>query len=268
MFRRYLLARNLLVGIIFIFLIVINHKSTIKVDASNLKNDASSFFKCNGAPFIIPTEGDLRYIWKDPTAYTSGELHTGLDIFGKPNGVTPIRAVYDGWLSRVGLSNVRIEHQLSNEWSGIVPELHVYTYYTHMASGSGDQSYIAIPIQVGDPPEWVQQGQIIGYQGNYNTPYAHLHISVNNGSNETILTNTYDPSKYFGSDLNFSEGARAPDGQMNCKNGPPVCEPTISTKTKSWSTNSMVESHKTRECKRTGGVFRWQHDSQYDATRW
>ena len=202
---------------------------------------SGSLTHCPDAPFMWPVDGDLWYIYLDPNAYRSEtDLHLGLDIYADGGGVVPVRAVYDGWLRRTGVERLRIRHTLPAEWEGKVPSRTVETYYTHMASAKGT-SYIAFPskehpIQVVDPEVWVTQGTIIGYVGNYGygAERPHLHISVNNGEDERVQANTYDPSAYFGANLDFQVGHQAPKGPMICKAAPTPCQPEVKRQVKRW----------------------------------
>ncbi len=55
---------------------------------------------CGDAPFIMPTNGVIGYLWDD--SFRPGHRHQGLDIFGGEGlNVTPVIAAYDGYLSRL-----------------------------------------------------------------------------------------------------------------------------------------------------------------------
>lgn len=174
---------------------------------------------CDGAPFILPTEGLVGLLWADPVPpYTSSHPHPGLDIFGNgESGTVPIYAVYDGYLTR------------SSYWKSAVAIRHddplragrtIWTYYTHMASKDGSQVYIVDDFPSGTSEKFVQQGTLLGYQGTYSgagTPIAmHLHFSIvlsdSNGIflNEAIFGNTLDPSPYLGLPVNISQSPERP----------------------------------------------------------
>jgi peptidoglycan LD-endopeptidase LytH len=84
-----------------------------------------------------------------------------------------------------------------------------------MASFDGRVTYVADDFPPGTQDVFVRQGTLLGYQGEYNgtgVPIAtHLHFSIvtseDDGSfkNEAVLSNTLDPSPYFGLPLNFSD---------------------------------------------------------------
>ncbi len=178
--------------------------------------------QCQAAPFIMPTAGWVGVLYGDSILGTVN--HTGLDIFGlEGNGVTPVYAVYDGYLTRLPewVSAVIIRHD-----DPLVPGRQIWTYYTHMAD-SGGRSYIIDQIPPGTFDLAVKQGTLLGYQGDYNGAAwrridTHLHFSIvrDDGSgrfqNETDLTNTIDPSPYLGMRLN-----------NGCADRPPLCRPDV-----------------------------------------
>lgn len=182
---------------------------------SHTQLNSAALVACPGAPFILPSEGFIGLLWADPAApYTLFQRHTGIDIFGRGNpGTVPIYAAYDGYLSRLAdwRSTVIIRHDDPLQ-SGRT----IWTYYTHMASRDGQESYIAPAFPPGTHEVYVEQGTLVGYQGDYNGnsfPIAmHLHFSIvtsdeaGNFRNEAILGNTLDPSPYFGMPLNMAQG--------------------------------------------------------------
>jgi len=165
--------------------------------------------RCQNAPFIMPTDGYIGFLWDD--SFRPGHEHTGLDIFGgTDNGVTPIVAAYDGYLTR------------QDDWKSTViirvpsdpldPDRQIWTYYTHMADEQGND-FISDDFPPGTAEVFVEAGTFLGYQGNFsgtpgNPTGVHLHFSIvkddNAGQflNETILENTLDPSPYFNIILN------------------------------------------------------------------
>jgi peptidoglycan LD-endopeptidase LytH len=177
--------------------------------------------QCQKAPFIIPTEGWIGILYGDSIFGTQN--HSGLDIFGMAgNGVTPVYAVYDGYLTRLPewVSAVIIRHPQDP----LTPGRQIWTYYTHMGDSAGN-SYVIDQIPPGTIELPVRKGTLLGYQGDYNGQSwrsidTHLHFSIvlDDGQgrflNETDLTNTLDPSPYLGMRLNFTCGDR-----------PPVCRP-------------------------------------------
>lgn len=180
--------------------------------------------RCGDAPFMLPSDGFIGLLWNDPAApYTVFNRHTGIDIFGDgEEGKVPVYAVYDGYLTRLfsWVSSVIIEHDDPlNEGEKI------YSYYTHMASGDGETSYISEKFPPTTDRVWVEQGTLLGYQGTYSGatfPIAlHVHLSIvksdGNSSflNESKLDNTLDPSPYFGLPLKYDHYLGRP---IRCEN--------------------------------------------------
>jgi hypothetical protein len=178
---------------------------------------------CADAPFVLPTTGFIGLLWGDTARpYRIANPHTGLDFFGQGgSGQVPIYAVYDGYLTRLAdwRSTVIIRHV-----DPLQPGRSIWSYYTHMANRDGSLSYIAPEFPPGTSELFVEQGRLLGYQGEYNPGFPiamHLHFSlVTSGAdgsfnNEAILANTLDPSPYFGFDTNRSS-AQHPVG----------CQPT------------------------------------------
>lgn len=164
---------------------------------------------CPGAPWLLPTSGILGVLWKDTrvTPYSSAHPHSGLDLFGSGREHTvPVYAVADGQLTRLPgwKSAVVIRHD-----DPLRPGELVWSYYAHMASSTGRQSYIVADFPPGCEGVPVRAGQLLGYQGVWSgSPlrpgWMHLHFSViraaADGSflNETLIENTLDPSPYLG----------------------------------------------------------------------
>jgi hypothetical protein len=163
---------------------------------------------CPNAPFLLPSTGFVGFLYGDPTApYTPLAPHTGIDIFGDGAvGSIPVYAAYDGYLTRLPewRSSVIIRHPSDP----LQPDRQIWTYYTHMASENGAQSYIVDDFPPATSEKFVQRGTLLGYQGLYSgAGYRiglHVHFSVvlsePDGSfrNETQIGNTLDPSPYFG----------------------------------------------------------------------
>lgn len=184
---------------------------------ANRHLETGAFTQCPGAPFIIPTEGFIGLLWRDDAGpYTPLRRHTGIDIFGgRPTGEVPIYAVYDGWLTRLDdwQSTVIIRHD-----DPLQEGRSIWTYYTHMASRSGE-TYIIDEYPQGTYGVPISQGTLIGYQGAYSPQFpvaVHLHLSIvtanDDGSfrNEAVLENTLNPSPYFGMDVNADSNTARP----------------------------------------------------------
>lgn len=174
---------------------------------------------CGEAPFVLPSDGFIGLLWNDPAApYNVFNRHTGIDIFGDgEEGEVPIYAVYGGYLTRLSdwVSTVIIEHD-----DPLNPGETIFTYYTHMASDDGKESYVADNFPPGTMRARVEQGTLLGYQGTYSGrgfPIAlHVHLSIiksdENGKflNESQIGNTLDPSPYFGLPLKYDGGIGRP----------------------------------------------------------
>lgn len=182
--------------------------------------------RCPGAPMLFPTSGFIGVGWSDGAAPVY--QHTGYDIFS-PDGadnITPIIAAYDGYLTREShwRSAVIIRHPDFDALPEITGRTQIWTYYTHMASRDGTQSYIVEEFPAGTREKFVKAGTLLGYQGTWagdpnNTRMGlHLHLSVvksnPDGSymNETIIENTYDPAPFFGIEV-------GEDGILRCREG-------------------------------------------------
>lgn len=165
--------------------------------------------RCGDAPFAFPTTGVIFGLWDQ--SYRPGHRHSGLDIFsGTEPGVTPIYAVYPGYLTRQADWTSTIIIRIPND--PLHPGQQVWTYYTHMASKEGE-SFIVDAFPPGTTEVYVEAGTLLGYMGNYsgdpvNPTGLHLHFSVvkDDGSggylNELDINNTYDPSPYFNLPVN------------------------------------------------------------------
>lgn len=160
------------------------------------------------APMLLPTAGYIGFGWDD--SFRPGHRHSGYDIFS-PDGavnVTPVIAAYDGYLTREPgwRSAVIIRHP---DFPAIVPGEQIWTYYTHMASADGSQSFIDPAFPAGTRELFVPAGTLLGYQGNWSGNPAsptgiHLHFSIVKSTpggayaDETDIANTYDPGPFLG----------------------------------------------------------------------
>ncbi len=165
--------------------------------------------RCEMAPFSMPTDGFIGFLWDD--SFRPGHQHQGLDIFGgEENGIIPVYAAYPGYLTRQTNWKSTVIIRIPSD--PLEPSRQIWTYYTHMASEDGI-SYIAPAFPPGTTEVFVDEGTLLGYQGNYsgdpNNPTGiHLHFSIvkddGNGNflNELKIQNTYDPSPYLGLNVN------------------------------------------------------------------
>ncbi len=165
--------------------------------------------RCGDAPFILPTNGIIGYLWDD--SFRPGHRHQGLDIFGGEElGETPVISAYDGYLSRMPDWTSTVIVRVPND--PLQPGRQIWLYYTHMADSDGND-YIVEEFPRGTEEVFVPAGTLLGYQGNYsgdpfNPTGIHLHFSIvlDDGTgtfrNELNIENTLDPSPYFGMNLN------------------------------------------------------------------
>ncbi len=177
---------------------------------------------CVGAPFRLPSTGFVGLLYGDGLPpYTPLNPHPGIDIFGDGEpGAVPVYAAFDGYLTRLpdwkSAVIIRVPKDPLN------PSRQIWLYYAHMASRSGDESYISADFPPGTFEKSVKQGDLLGYQGLYNggaeaRPIGvHLHFSVvlsdDDGSfrNEARFSNTLDPSPYVGMTLNAANHPTIP----------------------------------------------------------
>ncbi|MBT3313385.1 MAG: hypothetical protein HN390_02110 [Anaerolineae bacterium] len=165
--------------------------------------------RCGDAPFILPTNGIIGYLWDD--SFRPGHRHQGLDIFdGEGLGETPVISAYDGYLSRMPDWTSTVIVRVPSD--PLQPGRQIWLYYTHMADSDGND-YIVDEFPRGMEEIFVPAGTLLGYQGNYsgdpfNPTGIHLHFSIvlDDGSgtfrNELDIENTLDPSPYLGMNLN------------------------------------------------------------------
>jgi hypothetical protein len=165
--------------------------------------------RCGDAPFILPTNGIIGYLWDD--SFRPGHRHQGLDIFGgEEPGETPVISAYDGYLSRLPNWTSSVIVRVPSD--PLEPGRQIWLYYTHMADADGN-SYIVDDFPRGTDEVFVPAGTLLGYQGDYsgdpfNPTGVHLHFSIvlDTGSgtfrNELEIENTLDPSPYLGMSLN------------------------------------------------------------------
>lgn len=165
--------------------------------------------RCGTAPFMMPTDGFIGFLWDD--SFRIGHRHQGIDIFGGAGvNQTPIIAAYAGYLTRLPDWKSTVIIRIPED--PLQPGRQIWTYYTHMAGPQGD-SYISERFPAGTYEQFVEAGELLGYQGNYsgtpgNPTGVHLHFSIvlDDGEgqflNELEIENTLDPSPYLGLPLN------------------------------------------------------------------
>ena len=172
-------------------------------------------------PFLFPTDGYIGFLWND--SFRPGHHHQGIDIFSNlSSGESPIYAAYSGYITRLPDWKSSLIIRIPED--PLQPGRQIWTYYTHMADNNG-KSYIVDEFPPGITDHFVEEGTLLGYQGNYsgtpgNPTGIHLHFSIvlddGKGSfkNELKIQNTLDPSPYFDLPLN---GPSNPDIIPLCK---------------------------------------------------
>lgn len=176
--------------------------------------------RCGDAPFILPTNGFIGYLWDD--SFKLGHRHQGIDIFGgNEPGLVPVYSASDGYLTRQADWKSSLIIRIPED--PIHPGHQIWIYYTHIADQEG-RSFIATDFPPGTIEKFVESGKLLGYQGNYsgdpqNPVGVHLHFSIVKDNsqgkylNELDIQNTLDPSPYLGLILNA----------QNSPSEPPVC---------------------------------------------
>jgi murein DD-endopeptidase MepM/ murein hydrolase activator NlpD len=172
----------------------------------------SALTRCGEAPFLLPTDGYIGYLWDD--TFSASRRHQGIDIFGGSEpGKTPVYAAYDGYLTRFADWKSTVIIRIPSD--PLNPGRQIWTYYTHMADSAGNPLISStFPAGISDVP--VKAGTFLGYQGNYSgtagSPVGvHLHFSIVRDDasgeflNELEISNTLDPSPYLGIQLNASQ---------------------------------------------------------------
>lgn len=192
----------------------------INAPASHTDWGVTSRTRCDNAPFMLPTDGLIGYLWND--SWRPGQHHQGIDIFaGTSAGETPVYAAYDGYLTRLPDWKSSLIIRIPSD--PLNPGRQIWTYYTHMADKNG-VSMIADEFPAGTSEVFVKAGTLLGMQGDYsgdpsNPVGVHLHFSIvrDDGSgkfaNELKIENTLDPSAYFNLPLNAQT---APDMPIVC----------------------------------------------------
>ncbi|MGB2895551.1 MAG: M23 family metallopeptidase [Anaerolineales bacterium] len=176
--------------------------------------------RCGDAPFIMPTDGLIGFLWGD--SFSPGHIHQGIDIFGPtgPDGLgqTAVVVAHDGYLTRLPGWRSSVIIRIPSD--PLRSERQIWMYYTHLADAEGN-SFIEDDFLPGTMDVFVKAGTILGYQGNYsadpNNPTGmHLHFSIVKDDglgqflNELEISNTLDPSPYLGIEVNISRAEDQP----------------------------------------------------------
>jgi len=171
--------------------------------------------RCLDAPFLLPTDGYIGYLWGD--SFRPGHTHQGIDIFtSQGNGVTPVVAAYPGYVRRLKAWKSSLIIRIPQD--PLAPQRQIWTYYTHLANADGTP-FISPEFPPGTVEKFVEAGTLLGYQGNFsgasgNPVGTHLHFSIvkddgeGNFQDERRIKNTLDPSPYFGMVLNASRAGK------------------------------------------------------------
>jgi hypothetical protein len=86
---------------------------------------------CNGAPFQMPTDGYIGFLWGD--SFRIGHHHQGIDVFGGDEvGVTSVYAAYAGYLTRQADWKSTVIIRVPDD--PLQPGRQIWVYYTHMAT--------------------------------------------------------------------------------------------------------------------------------------
>ena len=122
----------------------------------------SALTRAGEAPFLLPTDGYIGYLWDD--TFSANRPHQGIDIFsGSEPGNTPVYAAYDGYLTRFADWKSTVIIRIPSD--PLNPGRQIWTYYTHMADSSGNPLISStFPAGISDVP--VKAGTFLGYQGN------------------------------------------------------------------------------------------------------
>lgn len=169
---------------------------------------------CFDAPFILPAAGFVGLLFGDPRGpYSPANPHQGIDIFSDNEpGLTPVYAAYDGYVTREpGWVSTLIQRVPEDP---LQPGRQIWLYYTHMADREGND-FIEEAFPPGSREQFVEQGTLLGYTGDYNgnsarSIWVHLHFSIvrddgrGNYLNELDFNNTVDPSPYLGRAVNYA----------------------------------------------------------------
>lgn len=182
---------------------------------------------CPGAPFVLPADGFVGLLYGDPRGpYSASSPHQGIDIFSADRdvpGLVPVYAAYDGFVSREADWQSTLIQRVPED--PLEPGRQIWLYYTHMADREGND-FIESAFAPGTREQFVEQGTLLGYTGNYNgnSPrgiWVHLHFSIvlDDGHgrylNELEFANTVDPSPYLGLPLDYNCSA-AEIGALTC----------------------------------------------------
>jgi hypothetical protein len=144
--------------------------STIVFRPRDVESGPAGLESCPGAPWRLPTRGDMGMWWQTYQLGIMGE--------GRENTV-PVYAVADGLLLRRPDWNAAVAIQHDDP---VRPGEKVWSFYGDMASSIGE-SFIVPDFPLGSEGVPVQAGQLLGYQGTWSgSPgsaiWTHLQFAV------------------------------------------------------------------------------------------
>jgi hypothetical protein len=120
-------------------------------------------------PFLFPTDGYVGFLWDD--SFRPGHHHQGIDIFtNKKSGITPVYSAHEGYLYR--LPDWKSSLIIRIPADPLNPDRQIWTYYTHLADTNGN-SYIVSDFPPGTLDQYVPEGTLLGYQGNFSGTPGH-----------------------------------------------------------------------------------------------
>ena len=137
----------------------------------DVENEPAGLEACPGAPWRLPTRGDMGMWW---LTYQLGFMGEGYE------NTVPIYAVADGLLLRRSDWNgaVAIQHD-----DPVRPGEKVWSFYGDMAGGEDGESFVVADFPPGSEGVPVEAGQLLGYQGAWGgvpgrPMWTHLHFAV------------------------------------------------------------------------------------------
>ena len=117
--------------------------------------------RCGDAPFILPTDGFIGYLWDD--SFKLGHRHQGIDIFGgNEPGLVPVYSASDGYLTRQADWKSSLIIRVPDD--PMQPGRQIWIYYTHLADQEG-RSFIATDFPPGTTEKFVEAGKLTWLPG-------------------------------------------------------------------------------------------------------
>jgi hypothetical protein len=206
--------------------------------------------RCAGAPFRFPSG---NWVWYSFTADNGGH-HGGVDLVdrsreytttpagpsgpnsfppyfegnaypdgtdfpsgvGYPENTIPVYAPISGYFNDVGWNgpfpgSAFLTATLDPVFSQTVPTRSIRIWFAHMSNFNGSVMYITHPTGS------INEGDLIGYQGQGNTNPVHLHFEIDDGNNTSIPVN---PSTYLGAPVAGPDDSSAHYYAISCNKSP------------------------------------------------